>query len=63
MEAVEAELDKEAWVSEEELDWRVNKRLGREDISWVNIATALSEVSGKREGSVFDSDQARQGAL
>ena len=44
--AVEAELEADVWVGMEALAARVNGRLGREDLTASNMATALEQVSG-----------------
>jgi len=46
--AVEAELEGDLWVGMEVLADRVNARLGREDLTASNIATALDQVSGRK---------------
>ena len=46
--AVEAELRGDLWVGMEALAARVNQRLGREDLTASNMATALDQVSGRR---------------
>jgi len=44
--AVEAEFRGDLWVGMEALAERVNSRLGREDLTASNMATALDQVSG-----------------